>query len=217
VYRIFDVKHGVSASGQPHLKLVRLRGAIEGSAGAVNLQNVRWPVVLVTVAVTVAALFGAGFVLKSQTIEEPLKKVYAASPALVSYTMERQGDQYVIKTLLKDVPDLAQAYKSLDESTAKVMKGLPYKIEVEDRRSEKLEQNFRRVNLYVQEALATGRFATMSDRVEAEAAKDGLSARLSVDNDRVYVEMHDQGSYLFHVASRTPQAKTAVEEGGMGL
>lgn len=185
-----------------------------------NLQNVRWPAVVATMAVTLAVLFGAGFVLKSQTIEEPLKKVYADSPAVVSFTVDHQGDRYVIKTMLKDVPDLAQAYATLDQDTAKVMKGVPYTIQVEDRRNDKLAQNFRRVNLYVQEALATGRFATMSDQVEAEAAKDGLTARLSVDNDHVYVEMHDKDAYLYNVVSRTPQpapAKQTADQGGMGL
>lgn len=185
-----------------------------------NLQNLRWPVVLVTMAATVAALLGVGFVLKSQTVEEPLKKVYASSPAVLSYTFERQSDKYVIKTRLKDVPDLASVYHELDEETARVLKGSAYTITVEDGRNSQLEDSFRRINLYVQEALATGQYATMADRVDAEATKAGLTARFNVDSDHVYVQLHTKdGAYLYNVAERAHSAKedAARTEGGMGL
>ena len=183
-----------------------------------NLQNIRWPVLVATLAVTLAVLFGAGFVVKSQTVEEPLRSVYANSPVVESSTVERLGDTYVIKVAFKDVPDFAPAYMKLHADTEKLLKETPFEIEVADRRTPELEQAFRRVNLFVQEALATGQFSTMADRVEAEAAKAGLTARLDVDNDRVFVQMHGQNAYLYSVAERGQSLeKQTRAEGGMGL
>ncbi|HYF91215.1 MAG TPA: hypothetical protein VD969_03105 [Symbiobacteriaceae bacterium] len=183
-----------------------------------NLQNLRWPVIVATMAVTLAVLFGAGFLVKSQTVEEPLKAAYTKSPVVETSSVERQGDKYVIKVKFKDVPDFALAYGDLYEETERLLKETPFTIQVADHRSPKLEQTFRRVNLYVQEALATGQFSAMADRVEAEAAKAGLTARLAVDNDRVFVQMHDEGAYLYSVAERSKeQEKQPRMEGGIGL
>ncbi|HLN63883.1 MAG TPA: hypothetical protein VK464_20370 [Symbiobacteriaceae bacterium] len=184
-----------------------------------NVRGIRWPVVAATMAVTLGLLLGIGFVLKTQTVDTPLKALYASSPAVAASTIERQDEGYKITVQMKDVPDLAAAYAKLDQETAKLMKGLPYTIAVEDQRSEQLEQAYRRVNLYVQEALTTGRFADMADRAEAEAAKAGLTARIGVDNDRVYVQMHDKTGYLYSVVNRTPVDATKVQrvEGGISL
>lgn len=183
-----------------------------------NLQNLRWPVVVAAMAVTLAVLFGAGFVVKSQTVEEPLKAVYAKSPAVETAAVERQGGKYLIRVKFKDVPDFAADYTMLHAETEKLLEETPFVIAVEDRRSPKLEQAFRRTNLYVQEALATGQFSAMADRVEMEAARAGLTARLEVDNDRVFVQMHDKDGYLYSVAERSqPQEQEPRIEGGMGL
>lgn len=183
-----------------------------------NLQNIRWPVLVATMGVTLAVLFGAGFVVKSQTVEEPLKAMYAKSAVIETAAVERQGEKYVINVKFKNVPDFAPAYNELHAETKKLLKKAPFTIVVVDQRSPELEQAFRRVNLYVQEALATGQFSAMADRVEAEATKAGLTARLDVDGDRVFVQMHDQNGYLYSVAERTPaKEKESRTEGGIGL
>lgn len=183
-----------------------------------NLQNLRWPVMIAATAVTLAVLVGAGFLVKSQTVEEPLRAVYANAAAVENSTIERQGDTYQIKVKFKDVPDFAPAFIQLHAETEKLLKQAPFEIVVEDQRNPKLDQAFRRVNLFVQEALATGQFSAMADRVEAEAAKAGLTARLEVDNHRVFVQMKDGDSYLYSVAERTKaEEKQTRMEGGLGL
>ncbi|MDF2628750.1 MAG: hypothetical protein K0R39_2581 [Symbiobacteriaceae bacterium] len=184
-----------------------------------NLQNMRWPVMVAVMATTLAVLFGAGYVVKSQTVEEPLKAVYAKSAVVETSAVQRQGDKYVITVKFKEVPDFASAYDELRLETEKVLKETPFTIKVEDQRNAKLEQSFRRMNLYVQEALATGQFAAMADRVEAEAAAAGLTARLAVDNEHLFVQMNDGGAYLYSVAERgvTPKVEKPRMEGGMGL
>jgi hypothetical protein len=184
----------------------------------VNLQGLRWPVVLAALAVTVGVLFGAGSAVKSRKVDEPLTQLYGGSPLVESYALERRAGEYRIKLRLKETPDLAQAYHTLDEETGKILSDVPYRIQVEDRRSPKLEQTFGRVNLYVQEALVTGQFAAMADKVEQEAARAGLSARVAVDEERVFVQIHDRGDYLYSVVSRTQtEPKPLRKEGGTRL
>lgn len=189
-----------------------------GGEALVNLQNLRWPVVVATMAVSLGALFGGGYVLKNRTVDGPLQSLYSSSPGVESYAVEEQTDKYLITLKLKETPDFAGTYAQLEEETEQLLKGLPFEIKLEDGRTPALEQTQRRVNLYVQEALATGQFAAMADRVEAEAAEAGQTARLSVDNAHVYVELWGDGGYLYTVTDRpAPQQlplQQTVERGG---
>lgn len=185
-----------------------------------NLQTMRWPVVVATMAIVLASLFGGGLMLKSRTVEEPLKALYSTSALVDSYSVAKPNESYLIRLKLNETPDLAAAYTQLDLETAKILGATPYRIEVEDRRSPALEQVYQRVNLYVQEAIATGRFAAMATSVEEEAAKAGMTAKLAVDNDRVYVQLQDQGSYLYGVVDRRPGSQAtdgSTAKGGVGL
>jgi hypothetical protein len=60
----------------------------------------------------------------------------------------------------------------------------------------------------------------MADRVQQEAVKAGMTARVSVDGDRVYVQLKDKDHYLYSVVLR-PQSSThaasSVTGGGFGL
>jgi len=185
----------------------------------VGWPNLRWSVVVATMAVTLAALFGGGFLLKNRAVNEPLALLYSQSPAVESYAVEEHASGYVITLKLKQTEDFAAIYAELARETARLLRNTPFTIMVQDGRTPTLTETFRRVNLYVEEALMTGRFAEMADRIEAEAASAGQRARCSVDSRRVYVELWDESGYLYSVTERPvvrPGLTLQMEEGGTG-
>lgn len=181
-----------------------------------NLTNLRWPVVFGTMAIALGALFGGSFVLDRQTVAEPLKSIYTGSPVIETHAITRENDRQVITVRLKETADLAGAYKLLNDDTKRLLKDAPFTLKVEDHRSPELEQLFRRVNLFVQEALATGQFSAMADRVAEEAEKVGVTVQFTVDSERVYISLRQGEHYLYSVVERQP-AKVSGREGGFGL
>ncbi len=185
---------------------------------AVNLQNLRWPVVLATMAVALGALFGGGYLMQAQTVDAPLQTFYGSHEAVVSHTVKKTNDRYEITIELTEEADLPSAYADLIKETERILGSQPFELRVKDRRSPELERALRRVNLYVQEGLATGRFATMADRIEAEAAEAGLEAAVAVDSARVYVVLRDGDHYLYSVVERpTVSGTPRGGERGYGL
>lgn len=182
-----------------------------------SLSSVRWQVLVTTMVITLAVLFAAGYLLKSRTVDEPLESLLTNSPLVESHTIVRPGDRREIAVTLKDTPDLERTYTSLDEGVRQIVKGAPYTLKIADRRTAALEGTFRRVNLFVQEALATGHFADMAERVEREAAQSGATARLSVDQDHIYLQLKSADGYLYSVTERPKPPAPAVPEGGIGL
>lgn len=171
-----------------------------------NLQNIRWPVVFAAMTVALGLLFGGGLVVKDRTVNGPLAALYEASPAVERYAIEEQSAGYVITLKLDEAADLAGAYGELASETDRLLGGAAYEIRLEDERTPALEETQRRVNLYVQEALATGQFAAMAERVAAEAAQAGQTAEMTVDSERVYVEIRSEDGYLLSITER-PEAQ----------
>lgn len=171
----------------------------------------RWPVVFAAMAVALGLLFGGGFLVKDRTVNGPLASLYEASPAVERYAIEEEAGGYVITLKLDEAADLAAAYGELALETDRLLGGAPYEIRLEDERTPALEATQRRVNLYVQEALATGQFAAMADQVAAEAAQVGQTAEMTVDSQRVYVEIRGDGGYLRSVTER-PEAQLRIRQ-----
>ncbi|MFZ5824166.1 MAG: hypothetical protein ACOY94_07555 [Bacillota bacterium] len=182
-----------------------------------NLQQIRWPVVLLVLAISLGGLFGAGYLLKSQTVDQPLRTMLDKAVHVESHSVERFGDQHKITVRLKESADLKEAYADLDKEIRTVLKTVRYEIEVEDRPTPELEQAAKRFDLYVQEALVTGQFATMADRLEAEAQKVGATVEVGVDGQRVYVAVTKGDAYLYRVVERPVERPLALTEGGFGL
>lgn len=169
-----------------------------------SLSNLRWPVVVVTLAATLALLFGAGFVIRKQTIDAPLEKALTNLPAVAKVAVEAEGDSArAIRVELKAVPDLAKAYKEVDLKVNGVLAGVKYTLAVADQRSPELEQLYYNMHFQIQEALATGNFSQMKVRLEELAHGAGVTdLRVTVEHDRIYVQFSKGAHYLYEVVDR---------------
>jgi hypothetical protein len=182
-----------------------------------NLQQMKWPAMLIAMAVTLSVMFGGSMLMKSRTVDEPLRTFYAADPSVASYVWEHTATGYAITVRLKETTDLQTVYLQLDSGTKKIMKGSPYTITIEDQRSAPLVQVAQQMNLYVQESLATGQFTTMADRVALEASKVGATGKMSVDSERVYLTVQDSSGYLYSVVERPKSVPANANNGSVVL
>jgi len=177
----------------------------------------RWPVVLLTLAISLAGLFGTGYLVKNHTVDQPLLQALSHMEALASYAVSPAGSAQEITVRLKPTADLKEAFAEVDGQARQILKATPYTIHVEDSRTPELEQVANRVDLYVQEGIATGEFAAMADRIEAEAGKLGAAAQVAVDSRRVYVALLKGQDYMYSVVERPVLGGAPWQEGGSGL
>lgn len=172
----------------------------------------RWPFVLISLVATLTLLVGGGYAFRARTVDEPLKALYRGSSAVKSFTVVNQGAVRAISLQLDQVPDLSTVYRDLDRETRRLLGDAPYVITLKDSRTPDQEAALNRIHLYIQEALMTGGFADMADRINAEAASRNMVARVTVDGDFVYLQLQQGASVLYEVTPRHPQRK--LPEGG---
>ncbi len=183
----------------------------------VNLRQLRWPVVLVTLAVTLAGLFGAHRLVRSQTVDQPLAAALADVEGLASHRVTQMGALAEIVITPAPGTNLRAVYEAVDRLVRQVLRDGKYTIVVAGSPEGGLEPLLERLNLYVQEAVATGAFSAMADRIAAEARAAGAEAHVAVDERRVYLTVVQGGAYAYRVVERPVWLPSLMPEGGTGL
>ncbi|MEW8978338.1 MAG: hypothetical protein AB2385_08025 [Symbiobacterium sp.] len=181
-----------------------------------NLRQLRWPVVLAALAVTLGGLFGGSQLVKSRTVDQPLAAALASVDGLDSYQVERVGDIQEIRIAPGPGASLRATYTAVDRQARQILAGAPYTIAVADRRGAALAAVATRLDLYVQEGVATGAFVAMADRIAAEVEALGAEADVAVDGERVYVTVRKGDEYLYSVVDRPGWPVAVPVTGGAG-
>lgn len=179
-----------------------------------NLRQLRWPVVLAALVVTLGGLFGGGHLVKSRTVDQPLAAALAGVDGLESYRVERVGDLQEIVLLPGPEANLKETYRAVERQVRQILDDAPYAITVEDRRGASLSAVADRLDLYVAEAMATGAFSAMADRIAEEVEPLGAQAEVAVDSLRVYVAVRLGDEYLYSVVDRPAWPAGAAAGGG---
>ncbi|MCG0237886.1 MAG: hypothetical protein L6E13_01050 [Firmicutes bacterium] len=186
-----------------------------------QLRNLRWPLVMASLAVTVAVLWAGQILVRGAMVDEPVAAYLKSHPAVESFAWEETPEGPRLRIALGPVPDLAQVYTDLEEGVRRAARGRAVALVVTDHRTPGLVTAFYHINPLLQEALATGRYGDLVDRVEAAAARLGVErAEVRIDQARVYLQLHHGADYLYAVLPRPdgprwPGAEPAP--GGWGL
>jgi len=174
-----------------------------------NLRSVRWPVVVAALVLTLGVLFGVRWLYESRALDRPILEAVRAVPGVSDVVVSRSGDVLEVKVKVGDVSALEQFVAELRQAVGPLAGGREVRIELSDTRTLELEKVYYDFHFYVQEAVATGRYSLLPTSLKEVAGPDKVtSARVFVDSDYVYVELHKDGSALYQVV---PRAGTSGE------
>jgi hypothetical protein len=168
-----------------------------------NWKRDNWTVFVATLAVTVAVLVAGQLMWQKFAVARPLDRGLKEIAGVESAVWEenKNGD-VVIKVALADVPNLAKTYGDIDTAAKRVLGRRPARVVLTDRRSPELEQLYYTCHYNIQEAIATGGFTTMAERVQTAARAVGAEAKVYVDAHSVYLQLKKDGAELYAVVPR---------------
>lgn len=156
-----------------------------------------------SIAVSFTVLYAVNLLYGKFTVGEPLDRVFKESPAVLSHAVVKREPVTVVRVKLAEVADLHEEVRALEDRAEGVLKGRDVRVVVEDTRDKALSDAYYSMHFYIQEALATGRFSDMADRVAMRAREAGLERyRVYVGDDNVYVQLHLNGHYLYEILPR---------------
>jgi hypothetical protein len=176
-----------------------------------NLKRDNWLTFVAALAVTVAVLVAGQLLWQKFAVARPLDAGLRGIAGVTAAGWEegRNGD-LTINVTLGTVDNLAKTYGEIGEKARTVLGRRPARIVLADSRTPELESLAFALNIPVQEAIKTGNFTAMAERVAAAARDGGADARVSVDAANVYIQLTRQGAALYEVVPR-PDATREVK------
>ncbi|MHB1418778.1 MAG: hypothetical protein ACYCX4_04200 [Bacillota bacterium] len=166
-----------------------------------KIKGLHLPLVVILALLTLALLLGGQRLYVKKYKEQPLQQKMAAVETVKQVKMERtsQGTKFMVQ--LGPVSDLQKTYLALMD--ASMTDGQPAELVIKDHPSPKLEKVWYNSQFAVYQAVTQGDFTNMSQVVAKEAKDAGLAKfKVYVDEQRVYLQLAEQGNYLYRVIPR---------------
>ena len=173
-----------------------------------NWRNYRWPVVGLTLLITLALLFGGQFLWQQFAIAQPMSQIAQGIDGVESVSLDKAGkNKSMIKVNVKlnQVANLQTTYQALDERIANVLGHHQYEIILHSSSAPELERLYYSIHYDIQEAIFTGNFSLMAERIQTRAEADKIAARTFVDASHVYLQLTNPSGSLYIAVPRNPK------------
>lgn len=168
-----------------------------------NWKRDNWTVFVVALTLTVAILVAGQLMWQKFAVARPLDKGLKEIAGVENAVWEenKNGD-VIIKVTLASVPNLAKTYGDIDAAAKRALGKRPARIVLSDHRSPELEELYYTCNYNIQEAVATGGFTVMAERVRSAAQAAGAETKVYVDAQGVYLQLKKGETELYAVIPR---------------
>ncbi len=166
-----------------------------------------WLIACLSLILTVSLLAGGHVLWDKFAMAKSLDKLAQGIDGVRQITWEDNGKKdgaVKINAYLENVVNLEATYRALLENSRQVLSNRKFQIVIRDDRTPELEEFYYIVHYQVQEAIATGRFSAMADRIQEESRKKNVETRVFVDGSYVYLQMKKDQAAMYVVIARQP-------------
>jgi hypothetical protein len=150
---------------------------------------------------TFAILFGGFEVYRSYAVAQPLQTQLLRIPHVLSASVSMENSSAVTVSL-GPVPDLQTTYKAIERTiVATTGGGLP--IILKDHQTAQLDTAWEALNPIIYQGEADGRFTAMISGFERAAKARGLTARVTMDANDIFVQLARGDAYIYKILPYT--------------
>ncbi|PTX59949.1 hypothetical protein C8P63_11094 [Melghirimyces profundicolus] len=161
--------------------------------------NIRWRIAVLTLFVSLFALFGGFYGYQWYNVEKPIRETVEHTPHVHLKTLSVQPDRITLRFKPDPEFSLVSDYLPLREKVKAHAGDRKLDIHFADRPDSSLRDAWNRMSFGVKEGIAHRRYTAIPETVEKVAKKEGIRYRLSMDAGYVYVELHKGDRFLYQV------------------
>lgn len=169
-----------------------------------------WVYVIATLALTVGLLVGGQLAWHKYAVAKPLDKVLVNIQGVESATLIEDGknsDIPAIEVTLGRVENLQKTYGEITDATKRMMGRKPVRIVLHDHHTPELDEFYYSIHYYIQEAMATGNYSAMAERIAVKAKEAQIDCRIYVDEKFIFVQLAKGDNGLYTVVPRQADAR----------
>ncbi|WP_027339200.1 hypothetical protein [Halonatronum saccharophilum] len=159
--------------------------------------------VLIILVLTLAILFGGNRLIDRYKVNNSLQNNLIAIEGLEDVNMDKSNGRYDFELSLGSKGDLEVIFLESKEKIEETLKGESYRIKFKDSESDTLKEVYSGINLALYEAIETGEFVKLGDRIEENKAIYNLDrGEVRVDKDYIYLVLGYEEENLYRVIER---------------
>jgi len=168
----------------------------------VTFRGFRLPVVAAAFIIGSLLIFGGHFFIQKYFVNEPISEYLGSYSDVKGFEIVDNSGKTQVKVVLEPVSNIAETYRDLElELQARL--GPNTELVVTGSSSQRLDDLYYEFHFALYEAVQKGNFSEM--HLEAErlfAGTEGATYRLFVDEERIYLQLSQEPSYLYKIVSR---------------
>jgi hypothetical protein len=163
-----------------------------------------WLSGVIALAATLLILFGSQTIWHTFAVAKPLDKAFEGIDGVQSVAWDKAKDDKTVtlQVSLAHATNLQTTYTTVQDRAKSVLGKSAFQIAIHDNRTLELEQFYHELHFHIQEAIVTGRFGDMADRIKEKAQTTGVDAQVYVDAQNVYLQLTKGESNLYNVIPR---------------
>ncbi len=177
---------------------------IKGRGKGLQLFGLDIKRIIVVFVIALLLLYGGSAASYSLQVKRPLHEFFTGQAGVIDYSVGKTGGGLYVQVELDNTEDIQSLYAHLSAGITEATGRHVAVLDVIDNRNDELEDTFRTMRIYIEEALVTGGFHAMVQAID-ETAKEAVLDRwtVGVDSNYVYVQLHLGEHYLYEIIPRS--------------
>jgi len=158
----------------------------------------------IALIITVAVLYIGQAAWQNYAVDLPLDKALHSIDGVEKVTWDNNNninDDIDIYVTLNNTANLQKTFEEINKKIKETLKSRKYALQIEDNRSQELEQAYYDIHYYIQKAIVDGDFPLLDGKVQ-EKAESRAAAKVYVDEQNIYLQLSKNGSSLYAVVPR---------------
>ncbi|TDX52922.1 hypothetical protein [Orenia marismortui] len=169
---------------------------------------------IIALILTLSILFAGSYFLDSYKLNHSLANDLEEISGVKSVKIDKEKVDYKIRLRLKEVDNLQKNFKEIKDRIDEAVEE-KYTIILETEDSKELDKIYEQINLVLYEALETGEFVKLGDRINFYANNYQLDRKeVKVDNNYIYLTLVKGKQELYKVVERNQKDKSGGEMNG---
>ena len=169
-----------------------------------NNKRYNWLISAVAVVLTLAALTGGQMVWQKFTVVQPMDKLFQGIDGVTKASWEegKKDDVVQIYIALAETKHFPKTYSAVHDGAKRILGSRPFKVNIADSRTDELERFYYTIHYQLHEAIFTGNFSLMAEKIQKLSDGAGVTARIYVEAKTVYVHLTKDQHELYAVVTR---------------
>lgn len=170
-------------------------------------------IAIVALILTLGIALGGFYLYNRFLVEKPVQDEMKQVQGVKQVEIQRKDKKVLLSVEMAEMADFSGSYQAVDKIACERFGTDGYTLEIKDKRNQKLEQVYDDLQLYLYQGIANNSFLWLDREVGRVARDNHLGYKLKVDEDNLYLQLHQHGSYLYEVIKRGDKQSTEIQTG----